>query len=95
MNAEIEHASPYGKKPGEKVPGQRRVIGPAAMRAWVANRGTHPETPPSADEVKTAAPQQPQRRGGGRPFDWLLGTAFAIAQFWWAVKAFRTKTRGW
>jgi membrane protein len=38
MNAEIEHASPYGKKPGEKVAGQRRVIGTAAMRAWVANR---------------------------------------------------------
>ena len=34
MNAEIEHASPYGKEPGEKVPGQRRIIGPAAMRAW-------------------------------------------------------------
>jgi membrane protein len=35
MNAEIEHASPYGKQPGEKVPGQRRVIGPAARRAWL------------------------------------------------------------
>lgn len=34
MNAEIEHASPYGKAAGEKVPGQRRKIGPAAMRAW-------------------------------------------------------------
>src|SRR5688572_9448521 len=34
MNAEIEHASPYGKAPGEKVPGQRRKIGHAAMRAW-------------------------------------------------------------
>ena len=33
MNAEIEHASPYGKEPGENVPGQKRVIGPAAMRA--------------------------------------------------------------
>jgi len=35
MNAEIEHASPYGKQPGEKVPGERRVIGSAAMRAWL------------------------------------------------------------
>ncbi len=33
LNAEIEHASPYGKQPGEKVPG-RRKIGPAAERAW-------------------------------------------------------------
>ncbi|HXH26120.1 MAG TPA: YihY/virulence factor BrkB family protein [Vicinamibacterales bacterium] len=34
MNAEIEHASPYGKRPGEKTPGEKRRIGPAAMRAW-------------------------------------------------------------
>jgi membrane protein len=33
MNAEIEHASPYGKDPGEKVPGEKRRIGPAAARA--------------------------------------------------------------
>jgi hypothetical protein len=30
MNAEIEHASPWGKAPGEKVPGQRKKIGAAA-----------------------------------------------------------------
>jgi membrane protein len=34
LNAEIEHASPYGKDPGEKVPGQRKKIGPAAARAY-------------------------------------------------------------
>lgn len=34
MNAEIEHASPYGKDPGEKVPGQRKKLGAAAMRDW-------------------------------------------------------------
>jgi membrane protein len=34
MNAEIEHASPYGKDPGEKVPGEKRRIGPAAQRAY-------------------------------------------------------------
>jgi membrane protein len=36
MNAEIEHASPYGKEPGEKVPGQRKQIGARAARAWQA-----------------------------------------------------------
>jgi membrane protein len=35
MNAEIEHASPWGKAPGEKVPGQRKKIGAAAARAYV------------------------------------------------------------
>ncbi len=33
-SAEIEHASPWGKAPGEKVPGQRKKIGSAAARAW-------------------------------------------------------------
>src|SRR5215208_8310286 len=59
MNAEIEHASPYGKEPGEKVPGQRRKIGPAAMRAWVAKRHQHGDKPPSADEVKKATERAP------------------------------------
>lgn len=34
LNAEIEHASPHGKDPGEKVPGQRKKIGAAAARAY-------------------------------------------------------------
>jgi membrane protein len=45
MNAQIEHASPYGKDPGEKFAGQRRIIGPRAMRVWMARRaeqGTNP-----------------------------------------------------
>jgi membrane protein len=34
LNAEIEHASPYGKKPGERVPGEKKVIGPRAQRLY-------------------------------------------------------------
>lgn len=34
MNAEIEHASPYGKAPGEKVPGERKKIGVLAEREF-------------------------------------------------------------
>jgi uncharacterized BrkB/YihY/UPF0761 family membrane protein len=34
MNAEIEHASPHGKAPGEKVPGEKKKIGAAAARAY-------------------------------------------------------------
>jgi membrane protein len=51
LNAEIEHASPYGKDSGEKVPGQKRKIGSARMRAWLAGR-TAKGKPPSAAEVK-------------------------------------------
>ena len=38
LNAEIEHASPYGKDVGEKVPGEKKKIGPAAARAYEERR---------------------------------------------------------
>src|SRR6185295_6270413 len=34
LNAEIEHASPYGKDPGEKEPGEKKKLGAVAERAW-------------------------------------------------------------
>jgi hypothetical protein len=34
FDAEIEHASPYGKAPGEKVPGEKRKIGALAQRDY-------------------------------------------------------------
>ena len=38
LNAEIEHASPYGKDPGERVPGERKVIGTRAQRLYEEKR---------------------------------------------------------
>ena len=38
LNAEIEHASPYGKDPGEKVAGEKKMIGAVAERAWTAQK---------------------------------------------------------
>ena len=52
MNAEIEHASPEGKDPGEKVRGQKRSIPARAMRRWNAWRRGRGEHPPSAEDVK-------------------------------------------
>lgn len=34
LNAEIEHASPYGKDPGEKAPGEKKKLGATAEREW-------------------------------------------------------------
>jgi membrane protein len=34
LNAEIEHASPYGKQVGERVPGEKKVVGPRAERLY-------------------------------------------------------------
>ncbi len=40
MNAEIEHASPHGKAPGEKLmPGQKKKIGLRARRAYEERHG--------------------------------------------------------
>ncbi len=45
MNAEIEHASPYGKEPGEKKPEERKKIGLAARRAYEEQRQLQGGTP--------------------------------------------------
>ena len=58
LNAEIEHASPYGKDEGEKVPGEKRMIGAARMRAWLA-RHRKGGQPPSADEMKQIVENSP------------------------------------
>jgi len=86
MNAEIEHASPYGKEPGEKVAGQKRKIGPARMRAWLA-RQRRGEKPPSAAEIKeVVGPPPPDkvpservgtRRSRAWPPSWMLTQANA------------------
>jgi len=58
-SAEIEHASPWGKAPAEKVPGQRRKIGCAAGRAWREAGGvsTAPApTPPPDSQVLIPQP---------------------------------------
>ena len=57
MNAEIEHASPYGKDPGEKVPGQRKKIGCAAKRAWEAKQKDQ-ALKPAAAPAAGAAPEE-------------------------------------
>jgi membrane protein len=38
LNAEIEHASPYGKDPGERVPGEKRAVGPLAEQLYQEKR---------------------------------------------------------
>ena len=38
LNAEIEHASPYGKDAGERVPGEKKIVGPRAQRLYEEKR---------------------------------------------------------
>ena len=61
LNATVEHASSRGKNFGEKVPGQRRRIGVAAMKKWIARRRRKGEAPPSVEEVKAVVEQDRRR----------------------------------
>lgn len=55
VSAEIEHASPWGKDPGEKVPGQKKKIGSAASAEY-KRRGAHPVQPERAPRTPPPAP---------------------------------------
>jgi membrane protein len=57
MNAEIEHASPYGKAVGEKVPGAKRVIGALAYRRFLTRPA--PPSRPVPALPPTLAPPAP------------------------------------
>lgn len=80
FNAEIEHASPYGKDVGEKVPGEKKKIGVLAERAYEHRRATGqiPVTP-FPDEVNCDVEPRPPKEGSGlRPSELLIGTAALI-----------------
>jgi membrane protein len=100
MNAEIEHASPYGKAPGEKVPGEKRKIGPAAMRAWRdgLHGGTaapsHPPSPHGGFGVAGPAPLAlPPAAPSGASY-WMVGAGVVAAQIWMAIRALRNTKIG-
>ena len=80
MNAEIEHASPHGKNPGEKVPGQRKKIGAAAARAYAAA--------PPAGSVNAAVAVRPAALDPAPGVMWYV-TAL-VAHVW---ELFSTRTR--
>ena len=80
MNAEIEHASPHGKDPGERVPGEKKVVGARAQRLYEEKRarGEIPVKPlpegVNCDIDRAPAPQQ----APARPSDLIIG-AIALA----------------
>ncbi len=75
LNAEIEHASPYGKDPGEKVVGEKKKIGPVAERAFARKEaGTLKPAIARGNcdvdiDLSPAVPAAPPRL---RPSDWIL-----------------------
>ena len=59
MNAEIEHASPYGKDPGEKVPGEKKKLGARAARAFEERQRSGGR--PSVQPAPHAEPEKARR----------------------------------
>lgn len=80
MNAEIEHASPHGKNPGEKVPGEKRKLGQAAQRAYDEEKAKGAtEVPPFPEGVNCDLDRpQPRREHGLRPSELLIGAAVLL-----------------
>ena len=96
LNAEIEHASPYGKDEGEKVPGEKQKIGPARMRAWMEKqkKGAGPATDAPGDPtvVRPFVPAPARAAAGsagGGFMDRLLGAGIVLAQAFLALKSIR------
>ena len=81
LNAEIEHASPYGKNPGEKVPGQRKKIGVAAERDYEERKARGVlDVEPFPDGINCDVDRPPalEPSEGIKPSALLIGTAALI-----------------
>ena len=78
LNAEIEHASPHGKNPGEKVPGQRKKIGAAAIRDYEERKARgefEVEAVPDVVNCDIDRPVAPPPSERMKPSALLIGTA--------------------
>jgi membrane protein len=90
MNAEIEHASPYEKDPGEKVPGQKKKIGAAAARAYKERleKGTSIPVQPAAGTQPVAA-FQATPSSAERKLGIVMGLALIATRVWHRVRGRR------
>ena len=95
MNAEIEHASPYGKDPGERVPGEKKVVGARAQRLYDEKRakGEIPVKPlpegVNCDIDRAPTPQQ----APARPSDLIIGAIALAPAAWLAARKVRDEMK--
>jgi membrane protein len=76
MNAEIEHASPHGKAPGEKVPGEKKKLGTKAARAWQKKQKGSAQPHPSAPTRR-----RPPAAGAASSSKWRSVPVFILMWF--------------
>lgn len=88
LNAEIEHASPYGKDPGERVPGEKRMVGARAQRLYEEKKakGEIPVKPIQAD-VNCDIDRTPSgERTAAKPSDLIIGAIALVPAAFVAAK---------
>jgi membrane protein len=76
INAEIEHASPYGKDAGERVPGEKKIVGARAQRLYEEKRAKGEMPVPAIPEglncdIDRAPAEAPLP---AKPSDLIIGT---------------------
>lgn len=100
MNAEIEHASPHGKDPGEKVPGQKKKLGTAAAREYAERQKKGPEAQKEQGQKERTEPAPARRPAPSRAFNPSPAPASSTAGRLLGIPVFlalwfrRRKTRG-
>jgi hypothetical protein len=89
LNAEIEHSSPYGKDPGERVPGEKRVVGARAQRFYEEKRakGELPIQPIPEGVNCDIDRGEAMREPAAKPSDLIIGTIALAPAALAAVKA--------
>jgi membrane protein len=95
LNAEIEHASPYGKDPGERVAGEKKVVGPRAQRLYEEKkaRGEVP-TVAFADDVNCDLDRAPApARPVPKPSDLMIGALALVPAAVVAARKVRDELR--
>jgi membrane protein len=97
LNAEIEHASPYGKSVGERAPGEKKKIGALAEQAYEEKRAKGQLSPlPFADDVNCDVDRglaAPPKGEDLRTSDVLIGTAVLLPAAVKLVKGVRNALR--
>lgn len=92
MNAEIEHASPWGKAPGEKVPGQKKKIGAAAARAYEERLKQPAQRPAAPALLQPVAALQAVPSAADRKMGLALGLPLIAVRLWNRFARSRTGT---
>jgi membrane protein len=94
LNSEIEHASPYGKDPGEKVAGEKQKLGVLAEQEWRQQKASGAFKPAlsavNCDVDNDLPPASPAAAPAPRPSDWILsGVVFgeAAALTWFKLRS--------